>query len=34
MHRKAVVSKSTALDPKLAYPPYTKLKTALLRKLL
>jgi aldehyde dehydrogenase (NAD+) len=33
-HRKAVVTKSTAVDPKLAYPPYTKLKTALLRRLL
>ncbi len=33
-HRKSVVSKFTALDPKLAYPPYTKFKTALLRKLM
>jgi aldehyde dehydrogenase (NAD+) len=33
-HRKAVLSKSTRLDPKLAYPPYTKLKTTLLKKLL
>jgi aldehyde dehydrogenase (NAD+) len=33
-HRKAVLSKSTALDPKIAYPPYTKFKTALLKKLL
>ncbi len=33
-HHKAVVSKSTALDPKIAYPPYTRLKTALLKKLM
>ncbi|CAG0949563.1 aldehyde dehydrogenase (NAD+) [Myxococcaceae bacterium] len=33
-HRRAVVSKSTAIDPKIAYPPYTKWKTTLIRKLL
>lgn len=33
-HRKSVVSKSTTLDPKIAYPPYTKLKTSILKKLL
>ena len=33
-HRKAVVSKSTALDPKLAYPPYTKWKQAIVKRLL
>jgi aldehyde dehydrogenase (NAD+) len=33
-HRKSVVSKSTRIDPKLAYPPYTKLKTALMKRLL
>lgn len=33
-HRKSVLSKSTRVDPDLAYPPYTRLKQALLRRLL
>jgi len=33
-HRKSVVTKSTRVDPKLAYPPYTRLKTQLLKRLL
>jgi aldehyde dehydrogenase (NAD+) len=33
-HRKSVVTKSTRVDPKLAYPPYTRLKSAILRRLL
>ncbi len=33
-HRKSVVTKSTRVDPKLAYPPYTRWKTAILRRLL
>jgi aldehyde dehydrogenase (NAD+) len=33
-HRKSIVSKSTAIDPKLAYPPYTKFKTTLVRRLM
>jgi aldehyde dehydrogenase (NAD+) len=33
-HRKPVVTKTTRLDPKVAYPPYTKLKTQLVKKLL
>ena len=33
-HRKAVVTKSTRIDPKLAYPPYTRLKTEILKRLL
>jgi len=32
-HRKSVLSKSTRLDPKLAYPPYGKLKTRLFKRL-
>lgn len=32
MDRKAVVSKTTALDPMLAYRSYAKLATRLLRK--
>jgi aldehyde dehydrogenase (NAD+) len=32
-HRKAVFQRPTALDPPIAYPPYTKLKQRLLRKL-
>jgi aldehyde dehydrogenase (NAD+) len=32
-HRKSVVTKSTRVDPKLAYPPYTRLKTAILKRL-
>jgi aldehyde dehydrogenase (NAD+) len=33
-HRKSVVTKSTRLDPKIAYPPYTKLKTEILKRLM
>jgi len=33
-HRKSVVTKSTRIDPKLAYPPYTKFKTALMKRLI
>ncbi len=33
-HRKSVVTKSTRIDPKLAYPPYTRFKTQLLKRLL
>jgi len=33
-HRKSVVSKSTRIDPKLAYPPYTRFKTALMKRLI
>jgi aldehyde dehydrogenase (NAD+) len=33
-HRKSVVTKSTRLDPKIAYPPYTRLKTQILKRLL
>lgn len=33
-HRKSVVSKSTRLDPKMAYPPYSRLKTQILKRLL
>jgi aldehyde dehydrogenase (NAD+) len=33
-HRKSVVVKSTRVDPKLAYPPYTSLKTRLIKRLL
>jgi aldehyde dehydrogenase (NAD+) len=33
-HRKAVVSKSTRIDPKIAYPPYTGLKAKILERLL
>jgi aldehyde dehydrogenase (NAD+) len=33
-HKKSVLSKSTRVDPALAYPPYTRLKQALLRRLL
>ena len=32
-HRKSVVTKSTKTDPKLAYPPYTKLKTAIVKRI-
>ncbi len=32
-HRKSVVSRSTRLDPRVAYPPYGRLKTALLKRL-
>jgi aldehyde dehydrogenase (NAD+) len=31
-HRKPVLKKSTRLDPALAYPPYTKLKKALVKR--
>jgi aldehyde dehydrogenase (NAD+) len=32
-HRKGVVTKPTRPDPRLAYPPYTKLKQALMKRL-
>ncbi len=31
-HRKPVMTKSTRVDPKLAYPPYSRLLTALIRR--
>jgi aldehyde dehydrogenase (NAD+) len=31
-HRKSVVRKPTRPDPSLAYPPYTKLKQKIMRK--
>jgi aldehyde dehydrogenase (NAD+) len=33
-HRKSVLVKPTRLDPKLAYPPYTKLKERIIRRFL
>jgi aldehyde dehydrogenase (NAD+) len=33
-HRKPVLKKGTWLDPKLAYPPYTRFKNALIRRFL
>jgi len=33
-HRKGVVSKSTSIDPKMAYPPYTRIKQAIVKRLL
>ena len=33
-HRKSVLMKPTRLDPKLAYPPYTKLKERIIRRFL
>lgn len=33
-HRKAVVDKSTRVDPKIAYPPYTSFKQAVVQKIL
>jgi aldehyde dehydrogenase (NAD+) len=33
-HRKAVLAKSTRVDPRLAYPPYTRRKERWLRRLL
>jgi aldehyde dehydrogenase (NAD+) len=33
-HRKPVVDKGTRFDPKIAYPPFGKLKTAIMRKML
>jgi aldehyde dehydrogenase (NAD+) len=33
-HRKSVVSKSTRIDPKLAYPPYTEGKTKMVKRML
>jgi len=33
-HRKAVLSKTTRFDPKMLYPPYGKLKTSLVKKML
>jgi len=32
-HQKAVLKKSTKVDPKVAYPPYTKLKKALIKRM-
>ena len=31
-HRKAVCEKPTSMDPKITYPPYTKIKEWLVRK--
>jgi aldehyde dehydrogenase (NAD+) len=31
-HRKPVLKKSTRVDPKMAYPPYTRLKKALIKR--
>ena len=31
-HHKSVLKKSTRIDPKLAYPPYTRLKKALIKR--
>ncbi len=31
-HHKSVLKKSTKVDPKLAYPPYTKIKKALIKR--
>ena len=33
-HRKSVLSKPTAIDPDVAYPPYTEFKTNLVKRLL
>jgi aldehyde dehydrogenase (NAD+) len=33
-HRKAVLAKSTRVDPRLAYPPYSRRKERWLRRLL
>ena len=33
-HKKSVVTKSTKLDPKVAYPPYTKMKTNLVKRMI
>ncbi len=33
-HHKAVVSKTTWVDPKIAYPPYTSFKKAIVRKVM
>jgi aldehyde dehydrogenase (NAD+) len=33
-HKKSVVTKSTVIDPKVAYPPYTKFKTSLIKRML
>ena len=33
-HRKSVLAKPTRIDPKLAYPPYTKVKERLVRRFL
>ena len=33
-HRKGVLARSTRLDPKLAYPPYTKVKERIVRRFL
>jgi len=31
-HKKSVLKKSTRIDPKMAYPPYTKIKKALIKR--
>ena len=33
-HRKSVLDRPTRVDPKLAYPPYTKVKERLVRRFL
>lgn len=33
-HRKSVLTRPTRMDPKLAYPPYTKIKERLVRRFL
>jgi aldehyde dehydrogenase (NAD+) len=33
-HRKSVLTKPTALDPSIMYPPYTGFKAAVIKKLL
>lgn len=32
-HRKAVVDKTTRIDPKIAYPPYTRFKETVVTKI-
>ena len=32
-HHKSVLTRGTRFDPKLMYPPYTRLKTALIKRL-
>jgi aldehyde dehydrogenase (NAD+) len=31
-HRKSVLTRGVRFDPKITYPPYTRLKTALLKR--
>ena len=33
-HRKSVVRKSTWIDPKITYPPYSERKTNLIKKMI